>query len=774
MDRHINLLRPCLCLGAVGLMLLAACNQQMNDYYEAADYQELSAWETLEQDGNHQIFLQGIEKAGYKPYVKGKGITTVLAPTDSAFQVYMKAHGIGSLDDLSQDELKKLVGFHLLYYSYNKSKMANFRPEGQAASLAGTETDRNGLYYKFRSHSTSPVTTVVDSTRGKELTVYHLERFVPVFSNQFFETKGIEAKSNYEYFFPSSRWTGDDGFNISEASVTEYAHITCNGYIYYIDRVLDPLETIHTELVNNPDYSLFTQLYDGFSTYEYDATLSADYGDAVGVDSLYLHSHRSPLAPIALEWPVSDYQRLDTLAYRAYSVFAPSNQALNQFFDSYWRPGGYASLDDLDPLLVSSLLRECVYSGSLAFPDEITQGKILNSYGLPYSFQPDQVGFRKMCVNGSLYGTDHLDTPLLFESVAGPAFANRKYLCFLYTLSNSGLLGSFASQTQRYTMLLPSDSSYAQDNMYLNYAESGNQLQLGNDENAESISTATKQEIVRLHFAMGDYSLPASGTAVIPLSTAYTYWYVRNGKVTTNGSFNRLLEPEFADQDPFVTFEPVSNQISGAWNNGSVYTYGADEIQGLLQAESSTLAKKLANCEDNRYPYYAFARLLKLADLVSGDKISFLGSGRYILFAPSNEAVFRAISPDAEFEYNEFYMDTDLPGCEWLMMLDDGSIMGEFDTDVLRKFLAQFFVDASTISTCPYPGSDMKTGTYHSIGVTDEGKSVRYDLDYTDEDGQMSIRLHGSDSICHVIPDYSGFPFAFTDGSMQIIDNIIK
>ena len=38
-----------------------------------------------------------------------------------------------------------------------------------------------GMYYKFRTHSTSPVTTEVDQINKKTVTVYHLERFLPVF-----------------------------------------------------------------------------------------------------------------------------------------------------------------------------------------------------------------------------------------------------------------------------------------------------------------------------------------------------------------------------------------------------------------------------------------------------------------------------------------------------------------------------------------------------------------------------------------------------------------
>lgn len=55
------------------------------------------------------------------------------------------------------------------------------------------------MYYKFRTHSTSPITKEVDPSTNNTVTVYHLERFLPVFSHHIFASKGIDAKKNYEF-----------------------------------------------------------------------------------------------------------------------------------------------------------------------------------------------------------------------------------------------------------------------------------------------------------------------------------------------------------------------------------------------------------------------------------------------------------------------------------------------------------------------------------------------------------------------------------------------
>ena len=114
----------------------------------------------------------------------------------------------------------------VIYYSYNKEKLVNFRPTGNTE----TEEEQNvaaGLYYKHRTRS-SDAPTIETTATGSSVMVYHLERYLPVFSYRYFQTKGIDAKSNYEAFYPNSTWTGDNGFNVSNASVKEYGIIANN------------------------------------------------------------------------------------------------------------------------------------------------------------------------------------------------------------------------------------------------------------------------------------------------------------------------------------------------------------------------------------------------------------------------------------------------------------------------------------------------------------------------------------------------------------------
>jgi len=732
----------------IPLLTLIGCEDKMAEHYEVPAWLKGSAWEVLQEKGNYTIFLEAIEKTGYRPLMEGKSILTVMAPDDMVFSAYLKKKGYASINDVETEELKKIIGFHLLYYSYNKERMMNFRPDGDS------ETDEDklveaGLYYKFRTRSTSKPTVEIDGVTGKKMTIYHLDRFIPVFSHYFFQTKGIDAKKNYEYFYPNSTWKGDNGFNVSNASVSEYAIIADNGYIYTIDQVLEPLETIYKEMEKRDNYSLFLNLYDTYSTYEYDKTLSDDYGKSIGVDSLYLHKHGISLPPIAMEWPVSSYQAVRALAAVSYSVFAPSNKALNEFFNNFWDKGGYESINDVDQLVMKHLLNQFVYGGSVVFPEEIDKGKLKNQYGMKISFNTSAIADRVMCVNGTFYGMSSMDTPPLFASVAGPAFRNKSCANYLYVLDGSSLMNSMVSEDANFTVLIPTNQQMETSGIFLMNYNTGNVLQTQTTDGWSNLGSGAMQDIVNMHSVNGMGALKTTGTQVCPLQSAFNYWFIKDGKITCNALFNKCIEPEY-NGDPFVSFVEVTNNGT-PWTNGKAYTYNNN---ALFEADKSDgLQHALAACNDSRYPYYAFVQLMKKAGMISGTSIQGL-VGRFAAFIPTNEAINAGLTAGQ------------IPGITNGKFVN-GVLEGTVNVLELSRYLRSYFVtsELNVMTTYPYPGSAMKSGTFRTSGVAG--------LMYTDNGSSLSVNLAGQSRVGHVVSKYSYFPFAYKDGCFHLIDTVL-
>lgn len=745
-------------LGVFSLTLLSSCQDDITDdaHYSIPSWLKGNAYQVLEKEGNYKIFLKGVDLADFKPILNGKSIVTVMAPDDSAFTAYLKDKGYNSISEMSKSQLRKLIGFHLMYYAFDWDKLVNFRPDFGDGATDEDKAIGAGYYYKFRTKSKDSVSVEYDPATDTSYTVYHLERFLPVFSYKMFETKGIDAKSNYEYFYPNSEWTGgSNGFNVSNASVNDSdAVITNNGYLYHVNQVLDPLETVYTELKNDSSYSTYFNMYNSYSTYTLDDDLTSDYGN--GTD-LYLHEHGA-LPNIACEWPVSSYLLMSILSRSSYNVFAPSNIAIDKIFNTYWKPGGYSDLNDLDPLIKEYFIMQSFgETAFIAFPEEINNGEVQTVYGTPVNINTDNVTLRKICANGTLYGMDDMPLPMVFSSIAGPAFKYKSLLPYMYILAGSDLVLSLSSQESEFVALMPDTAQCRKAKIRFETENNEKVLKEYSDESGdyETMSSTSKKNIVNMHIASGVSSLEESNPQIVETNTAFNYWYVYNDSITTNSLFNGYLNPDSPeDFNPFVKLTELKND-GQSWNNGRVYKYDYD---GLFSADAGDgLEYDLAICNDKRYQYYLFSQLLKQSGLVKDNAITLLMEDtRFIVFIPTNEAIKNGIK--------------NIPGCSRLSISDDFSFSGSLTSTnkaKLANWLRSLFItsDLNTFTSYPYPGSGV-SGTFDTYG--------NEKLQIIDDGSSLSINFSGNDAseAVPVISKYHYLPFAFSDGAFHLISGI--
>ncbi|MBQ8360821.1 MAG: fasciclin [Bacteroidaceae bacterium] len=755
-------------------LALCSCEDEMTDdpHYKP-QVRTGSAYQQLQEDGKYTIFLQGVDLAGFTGIVDGKNLMTVMAPDDVAFQKYLQEQGFSSIQEMYEQNPQsviRLIGFHLMYYSYDWNKLVNFRPlEGDGATEEESNRDA-GLYFKHRTHSSSPITLEYNPVLDTEVKVYHFDRLLPVFSSRLFQTLGIDAKTNYEYFYPNSTWTGSregGGFNVANASVLdEESVITDNGYLYHIDQVLDPVESLHATLKSNPKYSKYIELYDNYTSYVENVDLSTDFG---GGDKVYLHSHNAslPLPNIAYEWMSPYYQSFSTNCVQGYTIFAPTNEAITEFFNSYWtEEGGYTSFDELDPLIKEYFIMQTFASTSYpVFPSMLkpsyttVNGKpyVTDYYDMPIAVDPETVTDRCVCSNGFLYGMDNMAVPSIFSSVVGAAFNNMAYRNFLYVLSTSDQIGSLASDQMSFIAMMPDTTKFAVDAANMPIQKSGNSYVIKEWDDVNGVygdmSSSTAQAIVNMHVAPNVEELPLTGTAVVETNTPFNYLFVRDGKVTTNYLFNNYLSPEYAG-DPFVPFKKVYEG-----SNGTAYAY---EGKDLFQAGTGDgLEHTLSVCNDKDYPYYLFSQLLQKAGMVQEGKLPSIvpdEETRFIAFVPTNEAIKNNIK--------------NIPGASNLKIADDYRISGTVNTSnkaLLSAYLRSYFITSilTPFAKYPYAGAGVQ-GTFATFGSNQ--------LNLVDTGNSLQVNFVGgeSETPVNVVEDYGFLPFAYQDGCFHFIEDILK
>ena len=54
--------------------ITTSCEDKMDEHYDVPDWVPASAWEVLQsgEHGNFSMFLEGVERAGFKPMLEGK------------------------------------------------------------------------------------------------------------------------------------------------------------------------------------------------------------------------------------------------------------------------------------------------------------------------------------------------------------------------------------------------------------------------------------------------------------------------------------------------------------------------------------------------------------------------------------------------------------------------------------------------------------------------------------------------------------------------------
>ena len=778
------------------LALLGGCKNHMAEYYERPTWIKGNCYEVLDRTGNYTIFLKGIDLAGFHDMVDGKSILTVMAPNDDAFKIYLKEQGLNSIEEMDSVSLDKLIGFHLMYYAYSADKLINFRPE-EGDDVTDDEKKINaGLYYKHRTKSKDANTTEYDYRRDLEVTIFHQERFLPVFSYMYFDTKQLDAAENYHYFFPDVEWDPyNNGYNVAGAAVTEGNQITSNGYIHAIDHVLKPLNTIYTELKNDSSFSQFLTLYKKKESFAYDPDLTQEYGNGT---RLYQHLFNSPMPNIASEWAETDYSKLTRNSSVGYTIFAPTNDALNRFFENYWAKGGYPSLSAVSNASIEKLLYNCVYQGEkegntydgqLAWPQDIRSGKIVNSYNAVIDVDLDAVPqkYRLLCNNGLLYGCEQLAVPAMFASITGPAYQYKEYSYYLEMLSSIGdLQYSLWSDETRMLSLMPSNAQL--EAVGITYNDRNGYLQRENRALGNNILNSTAYaHLVDLSACTGsDTELDATGSKAQvfrAFSPDYMfYWYVVGGKITNSYRFNERIYPEQkSDDEVFSSFQELpSYKEDGNWSNGKSYAYDGQMFVGL---PSETNYKSFAslmqgNRNDESLPYHAFVNLLLTAGMYQNASFNFTESSEtYLMLIPDNDAVKTAIVsgkiPGLGFDADAYAGGADLFDC---------CTVSDEQRDTIQMYLKDYFVPMSSagVSNYPYIGWNENTAkgmeTLNTIEIYDPATSrVSYQsvkVVLSDLGDKLSVRLLDSDQEIEICGDYHYLPFIFEDGCVHFINGM--
>lgn len=455
------------------MLFLVACESM--DEKDGGKYSLGSTCRILESRGNFTSFIKALDRSGYRRLVDGGGLVTVFAPDDAAFGSYLqKKYGTTDVDQVPVEELTLLVGCHMIQFAYTTEDFLSF---SMVSSDDGTDTG-DGSCYKYKTYGRPAIEEYTDPLNRRKVKIFSREKYMPVFSTRMFAKRGIsDAEGDYRLLFPDVNWQGaDDRLYAGNAAVTESGIPTDNGYLYIVDKVMEPARTIYKELSDNSssvDYSLCKGLFDRVSLYKYDAAVSKNYAGASGDSLFYFYHWKEPLRmseipEIASEWTYHDESGVvfDRGLRYANNCFLPQDDVLKEYLKNYFSEYGTQTQEDFLDLIpknaIYHFLRAHVYgTRDLILPSELNMSPVVGVNGEHFNLSTSELKDVRYCSNGVIYGMDKIFEPAVFTRLTAPLFRYPQFTFYARAFNTKNMYQQTVDMNNRFTLFIQNDQDLA-------------------------------------------------------------------------------------------------------------------------------------------------------------------------------------------------------------------------------------------------------------------------------------------------------------------------
>lgn len=616
------------------VFVLYNCEDNHFDRYEDPPWLGGSIIETLESEDNYNILLDLMRKAKYEEPIE-KGLFTIFAANDSAYQSYFDSKGIASVEDLTEKQAQMLFTLNILNTPRSRKQLIyDYLPYHGGWQEPNSEI--GALLWRVYTKSKSP--EYLDEVRyyksllGQTLKIIGQDKLVPMLSTEFFtEYNGDKQGSDYKFFFPNTPWTGLQWYN---AAVVKPEAKTSNGFIYYIDRAVPEIPNIDDYLRMNPDkFSLYYDLIQRFATYSFSA-----YDTDPDRTKLYRKSY-SKISNITIETgpsPAPPYDRRNS-----FSAFIPTNDVFQKYLDETFLKS-FSSLDSVPEVSLITLAQSCMIN-LFAIPSKI-QGSLINAYGdnIPIDVYND-VDEAILLSNGPVYTMNKYYPPRAFTSTVGPVFFNKEYTTYLFGIDNAKMVASLTSSDLNVNIFAPTNEGLLEGG--IRYYELRRQLEsYFDDQTWRRMDEFAIKSMVENHIVTNK-TIDYSGEGFVRANSG-NYIYYNNNQLQGGGN------------QELGTVATIVGTENG--DNGMLY-----HLDNAILAPKKDPAKFIADEEDLSDFFdllYTSGLLDSVADAVtriSYPRIRFLQEQEYwTVFAPTNQAIAAArnngLIPEEVNELSDF------------------------------------------------------------------------------------------------------------------------
>lgn len=468
-------------------ILCAGCEPEFEeDKYARPAWLVGKVYTQLKEQPDLSTFALCLERTGYDTIIDKSGSYTVFAPSNEAFSAYFQTHPYNTVEDIPLPELTEMVKYHIVQNPWTKNQLRtldvygwidtldlqNNKPRGfKRQTLLLDKNTKLGVVKKADKSF-----QVVDTTESDwhRIIATDSRKYAPVFFKEYFNIYDLRS-DDYEFYFDRTIENYEDIFFVG-GKIQGDEIFAENGFIYMIDRVVEPLLNAYQLLKSDAggnSYSDFLDLINLFPQFDYNEEKTYDQPGAeegFEVDSLFDISYPELTFDILNEQtsPPSGTFGLPsnvTIRYH-HGLIAPTNTAFDEFWNEYFVGPNRWGTVSATPRNIISILVNTHMSANPIYPTDFENG-FYNGEMDRITLDPSDIVLSRYGSNSTFIGVSDAVVPRVFRSVAGPVYLLRGYSKTMYAIERAGLLSALKREGEDYMFFVESNTNTSLDSSLL-------------------------------------------------------------------------------------------------------------------------------------------------------------------------------------------------------------------------------------------------------------------------------------------------------------------
>jgi uncharacterized surface protein with fasciclin (FAS1) repeats len=642
---------PLNALSVLLIFLVLGCREyDREEKYKRPDWLAGKVYTQVKDQPELSTFARCIELTGYDTILDVSGSYTVFAPNNEAFSAYFQNNPqYSSPEDIPLPELRRLVKYHIVQNPWSKQQLrsldvygwidtldlTNNEPKGYKRETLLLEKNWNFGISSDRSGNIILTDSLESNWHRKVIT--DSRKYAPIFYREYFDIYKLTGR-DYEFYFDRPVESAGDMYYVGGKIIGDEIFAE-NGFVYNIDRVIDPLPNAY-QILNTDDreysYKDFLNLLYRYPEFTYNREKTLDQPGAdlgLEVDSLF------DLTFPELPWDIQNEETSPpsgttglpanvTIRYH-HGLVAPTDEAFAKFIFDYLEHGEgipWGSLENA-PDHIKRIIANSYMSIDPVYPTNFENGFYNGQLDLVTLNEADIVD-KQYASNCTFIGVSNAIVPRAFKAVTGPVYLQRGYSYVMYSIEAAGLLSALKRENEDYAFYVESDMNCRADSslLYFDYNKSFALYQLSEGSAALRISLGTNELRTLLLNHIGTSSPNGLARKEFIKNRAGNYLVVDNQSGEVRGT-----APTTIGYRGSVVVTGPPTQLSTNADNGTTY-----DIKSWFSFSSSSLYSLI----QNNFP--RFHNLIRQAGLSQDayNRYSFISDNEiYTVFAPTDSVL---------------------------------------------------------------------------------------------------------------------------------------